>query len=441
MDRLSITDADTGDSILELARRLYPICRSITGDGVRETLRLIGQTIPLEIFEVSSGTRVFDWQVPKEWNVRDAYVRDSEGRKVIDFRDSNLHLVSYSIPVDERMSLSALRSHLHSLPDHPDWIPYRTSYYNEDWGFCLADRSLQSLADGTYDVRIDTTLAAGSLTYAECFVAGQLQDEVLVYTHTCHPSLANDNCSGMAVTAKLAEAVAASRPRFSYRFVFGPGTIGSITWLAKNEQRLAKIAHGLVIGLVGDGGAVRYKRSRRDTAPVDDAASYVLQHLERSIIDPFTPWGYDERQFCSPGIDLPMGRLTRSGESGYPEYHSSADDLSVLDAAALADSLRVCFAILQVLDDNAYFLNLYGKGEPQLGKRGLYRNKGGAHLPEREFALLWMLNQSSGDRSILDIARTSGLPFDALRSAAGELEAAGLLRRIEAAIAAPEHGA
>ena len=436
--RQSDADEDVGESIFGLIERLYPICRSITGDGVRKTLDVLKERIPLDVFEVASGTRVFDWYVPKEWNVKNAHIHDSRGRKVVDFDQHNLHLVSYSVPIREKMCLSDLKPHLHSLKENPDWIPYRTSYYTESWGFCLADTVLQALEDDLYEVVIDSTLADGSLTYGECFVPGQCEDEVLIYTHTCHPSLANDNCSGMAVATALAEDLMRGEPRLSYRFVFGPGTIGSITWLSQNEDRLERIQHGLVLGLVGDSAGLRYKSSRYGDHVIDRAARHVLESHTNACLERFSPYGYDERQFCSPGINLPVGRLTRSPEGGYPEYHSSADNLTLVKPDALAGSFAVCKRILGIVEQNTRYLNLAPMGEPQLGRRGLYRAMGGEDIPDREYALLWILNQSDGRNSLMDISERSGLTFEVLAAAAGELTSAGLLRDIDSS--AEVHG-
>ncbi len=417
-----------GERAYEFVREIFPICRSITGEGVRQTLDLVGQRIPLTRYEVPSGTQVFDWQVPLEWNIRDAWVKDSSGRRVIDFQKSNLHVVSYSTPVRESLSLAELRARLHSIPEHPDWIPYRTSYYKPNWGFCLRDRDLQALREDRYEVCIDSTLCAGSLTYAECYLPGASAQEVLIFTHVCHPSLANDNASGIAIATELARALGDSQRALSYRFVFSPGTIGAITWLARNEHNVGRIAHGLVLGLLGDPGPLTYKMSARGDATVDRTAAHVLQSLGLpNRIVPFSPYGYDERQFCSPGFNLPVGRLTRSPNEGYPQYHTSADDLTLIAGEHLAESLYACARVLAALDGNGTYRSTSPKCEPQLGKRGLYRPTGGKGPGPFEHALLWVLNQSNGERSLLDIAERSAVPFDVLRSAADALLAAGLL--------------
>jgi aminopeptidase-like protein len=416
-----------GERMHAFATTLFPFCRSITGDGVRETLRQVSRRIPLEQQEVPSGTPVFDWDVPDEWNIRDAYVADHEGTRVIDFRESNLHVVGYSEPVNATMSLAELREHLHTHPDHPDWIPWRTSLYKRGWGFCLSQRRLDELADGEYDVVIDSTLQPGSLTYGECYLAGDSEEEVLLSTHLCHPSLANDNLSGIALLTELAEALATTSRRLSYRLLFIPSTIGSLTWLARNEERLGQIKAGLVIACVGDSGPLTYKRSRGGNASVDTAAAHVVGHEYGGRVLDFIPWGWDERQFNSPGFKLPVGCLSRSREGEYPEYHSSADDLDLIRPHLLEESLAATLDILDVLEGDRVYANLAPHGEPNLGSRGLYRSVGGGAAASEQLAILWVLNQSDGTHSLLDIAVRSGLTFRQIRKAADDLARAGLL--------------
>lgn len=414
---------------MSLVEALYPICRSITGDGVRKTLEIVSGWLPLDVTEVPSGSQAFDWTVPDEWNVRDAWIEDLEGRRIVDFRDSNLHVLNYSIPVDSEMDRSTLDEHLYSIPEHPDWIPYRTTYYAEQWGFCLPHRVRESLEDARYRVRIDADRSPGSLTYAECVVPGESEREILVYTHTCHPSLCNDNLSGIAVAAAAgARLLSGEKPRYTIRLVFGPGTIGSIVWLSRNREQLQRIVHGLAIGLLGDNAPFTWKRSRRGTAEVDRVAEYVLgrRSNDNRIIE-FSPYGYDERQFGSPGIDLPVGRLTRSENGGYPEYHSSADNLDLVTEDRLAESVEVVMEILQILDKNRYFVNQEPFCEPQLGQRGLYRKTGGSEIPDRESAMLWLLNQCDGRHSLLDVAERADIAFDILAATAAELLDARLL--------------
>ena len=417
---------------MELVRELYPICRSITGDGVRRTLDRLGEIVPLVRHEVPSGTPVFDWEIPREWNVRAAWIKGPDGRKVADFADHNLHLVNYSMPFRGRLELEALRPHLHSLPEHPDWIPYRTTYYSDYWGFCLRHRDLERLEPGEYEVLVDTTLAPGSLSYAEVLLPGRVGREVLIYTHTCHPSLANDNLTGMAVAALLARKLKDRELNFGWRFVFGPGAIGSLAWLAANEARVGHIAHGLVIGLLGDPGALTYKASQRGDTVVDRAARHLLPRLSSAArLTDFEPYGYDERQFCSPGFDLPVGRLTRSPNGTYPEYHSSADNPELVGAPYLAESIEALWQFVETLDRNRTCLNLSPRGEPRLGKRGLYGSVGGRAPGELQQAMLWVLNQSDGRRDLLAIAERSGLPFCEVDEVARLLEDAGLLRVLE----------
>jgi aminopeptidase-like protein len=428
-----MTDS-VGEGMLRLAQELYPVCRSITGDGLRETLRCVGQHLPVEVHEVPSGTSVFDWSVPKEWNIRDAYVKNSRGERIIDFRKSNLHVLNYSTPIQRRMRLDELKPHLYSAPEHPAWIPYRTSYYTERWGFCLTHDQMSQLGDEEYEVCIDSTLSAGSLTYGECWLPGVEEGEVLISCHVCHPSLANDNLSGLALATFAAKAIQNSpRRRYGYRFLFVPGTIGAITWLALNERQAGKVQHGLVLSCVGDAGQSTYKKSQQGNAKIDRAVTHVLQHSGSNYeILEFTPYGYDERQYCSPGFDLPVGCFMRTPNGRYPEYHTSADNLDLLQPAALNDSYSKLLAVFDVLEHDRTYVNLNPKCEPQLGKRGLYATMGGTTEGRaRELALLWVLNQSNGSRSLLDIAERSGIRFELIKAAASALEERGLVKRVE----------
>jgi aminopeptidase-like protein len=425
-------DTTAGEAMHRFIAEMYPICRSITGDGFRQTLRMVSEHIPLEVREVPTGTRVFDWTVPKEWNIRDAWVKDEKGRRVIDFQESNLHVVNYSIPVHRRVSLEELRERLHTVPDHPNWIPYRTSYYQENWGFCAAHNQFLTLADGQYEVSIESRLEDGSLAYGEYFLPGKRSDEVLVSCHACHPSLCNDNLSGVALVTRLAGLLAEATREYSYRFLFIPGTIGSITWLALNEEKLPRIRHGLVVACVGDLGKFHYKRSRSGDAEIDRAAIHALRYCgeEYEILD-FSPYGYDERQYGSPGINLPVGSLTRTPHGRYPQYHTSADDLGFVHPEALAGSLELYLAVVRILENNGRYVNLNPKCEPQLGKRGLYRTLGGhADAGRLELAMLWVLNLSDGAHELLDIAERAGLPFALILQAARTLVEHGLLSQV-----------
>lgn len=413
----------------QLIQVMFPLCRSITGDGVRGTLDLVEDWVPLQRTEVPTGTPIFDWEVPREWNIRDAHVSDATNRRVVDFREHNLHVMSYSIPVDRTMSLAELEPHLHSLPDHPDWIPYRTSYYREQWGFCMRHRDRVGLGPGPYRVVIDSELSPGALTYAEAVIPGTTSGEAIVYTHTCHPSLANDNLTGIAVCAALARELKTEAPRLTWRFVFGPGTIGSLAWLSRNESLLPRIRGGFVVGLLGGRGPLTYKRSRRGGTGTDRLAEQVLRTsgCEYRTMD-FEPYGYDERQFCSPGFDLPIGRLTRSANGAYAEYHSSADDLVLIRPEKLSEALSVLARMMAVLDANRSPRSLSPKGEPRLGKRGLYGDLGGAGPSEAEHALLWVLSLADGEHDLVAMAERSGLSFELLDRAATALEEVQLVR-------------
>jgi aminopeptidase-like protein len=418
-----------GDAMFALIERLYPICRSITGEGVRQTLKILQEHIPLTVHEVPSHTPVFDWNVPKEWNIRDAYIKNPKGEKIVDFQKSNLHVLNYSVPVHKKVSLDELKAHAFTLPDKPDWIPYRTSYYKENWGFCLSHNQLTGLPDGEYEVLIDASLADGHLTYGEYFLKGQIEDEVLISTHVCHPSLANDNLSSIALAIFLAKHLTGLSTKYSYRFLFTPGCIGSIAWLSLNEARASRIKYGLVLACVGDPGKITYKTSRRGDAEIDRAVIQVLKDAgDPYKVCQFTPHGYDERQFCSPGFNLPVGCFMRTPHGQFPEYHTSADNLEFIKLESLADSLSKSVSIVNVIENNAVCLNQNPKCEPQLGKRGLYGAIGGqSDGKTRELAMLWVLNLSDGKHSLLDIAEKSELKFDLIRNVADTLVKHNLL--------------
>lgn len=423
-----MNEAAAGNEMYRLVEELYPICRSITGNGVRKTLERIGRIIPLEIHEVPTGTQVFDWTVPREWNIDEAFIEDSNGTRLIDFRDHSLHVVSYSVPVDRMCDWDELEQHLHTIPEHPDWIPYRTSYYKDNWGFCLAHRDLERFKAGPYRVVIRSSLAEGSLTYGEAVIPGATEQEVLFFNHVCHPSLCNDNLSGNAVMAELARRLRERQSKFTYRFVWAPGTIGSITWLSRNEERLQRVRAGLVGVLLGDAGPFHYKRTRSGSEEIDRVVEFVLRERQpgAKFLD-FSPYGYDERQFGSPGIAMPVGRLTRTPNGAYEEYHSSADNLDFVRPEYLVESLQVLERIIEVLEGNAYYQNTQPKCEPQLGRRGLYGSTGGSQPKQREHAMLWVLSMSDGTHSLLDICTKSGIDFDVVRGAADDLLGAGLL--------------
>jgi aminopeptidase-like protein len=431
-DTKSVDVSSFGDQMFQLICDLFPICRSITGNGVRESLEIISRHVPIQIREVPSGTRVFDWTVPKEWNIKGAYIKDSTGKKVLDFHDSNLHILNYSTPIKTRISLHELKKHLYTIPEHPNWIPYRTSYYNENWGFCLPHNQLLGLSEGEYEVFVDSSLEDGHLTFGECYLRGETEAEVLISTHICHPSLANDNLSGIAVATFLAKYLSKLSSRYSYRFLFIPGTIGSITWLSLNESQVSRIKHGLVFTCLGDPGKFTYKKSRQGDAEIDRAVTEVLKKSGDTFeVREFSPYGYDERQFCSPGFNLPVGCFMRTPHAQFPEYHTSADNLNLVQPEFLANSFSKCLAILQVLERNRVYLNQNPKCEPQLGKRGIYSHIGGqTDGKAQELALLWVLNLSDGKNSLLDITERSNLEFSLICNAAQALFNKGLLREL-----------
>lgn len=428
----SFNRKQTGNEIIHLIERLYPICRSITGDGVRETLSIISEIIPLTISEVPSGSKVNDWDVPLEWNIKDAWIKNSKGEKIIRFSDSNLHVLNYSEPINKKVTLSELKGHLFTLPEHPDWIPYRTSYHDRNWGFCMSHNQFKNLEDGIYHVNIDSTIEQGHLTYGEYLLEGESKEEVLLSTHVCHPSLCNDNLSGIAVATSIYNYLKNQKLRYSYRFLFIPATIGAITWLSKNEDKLDNIKYGLVLALLGDTGKFNYKKSRSGNTPIDKTIENILRnkYQEYNILN-FSPYGYDERQFCSPGYNLPVGRISRTPHGQYPEYHTSADNLDFVKEDKLAESMEMLLHVFSVIENNNTYLNLKPKGEPQLGKRGLFRGiSGQSQVKNYQMALLWVLNLSDGNNSLLDISDKSSLDFSEIKFAADALEKVKLIKKI-----------
>jgi aminopeptidase-like protein len=415
-----------------LVRELFPINRSLTGAGVRETLAILARHVQLEVREVPSGTAVLDWQVPLEWNIRSATIRALDGRCLVNFADHNLHVVGYSKPIHKEVSRAELAEHVHTLPDQPELIPYRTGYFADDWGFCMPDNLWQTMQDEAYRIDIDSDLSPGSLTYGELFLPGELSDEVLITAHICHPSLANDNLSGIAVAVALAMRQARLPRRLGYRFLFIPATIGAITWLARNESELGKIRHGLVLTCIGDTGPFHFKQSRSG-APIDNAVAHILRHCGHPYeIVPFNPYGYDERQFCSPAFDLPMGCLMRSVHGTFPQYHTSADNPGFVKPQALNQSYEVVASLLDLLDANWMYARTDGRGEPQLGRRGLYRaiagqkEAGGAS----QMDLLWLLNLADGKHNLLEMAERAGIPFGRLQKAVRLALDADLIREV-----------
>jgi aminopeptidase-like protein len=428
IDWTTVPEADAvGHELHALMAELFPIPRSLTGDGVRATLARIAEDVPLETVELPTGTRVFDWTLPREWNVGEAWVEAPDGRRVIDVADSSLHLLGYSVPVDTTLDLGELREHLYTDPRDPDVVPYRTSYWTERWGFCTTQRLVDALPDGTYRVRIDASLEDGHVTYGEVPLDGAGEDVFLLTTTVCHPALANDNLSGIVLLAGLARILASQELRHSFRLVWSPGTIGPLCWLHTNPSLVPRVRHGFAVSCVGDPGPLTYKRSRHENADVDLAAELVLRRRADATVRPWAPYGGDERQFCSPGFDLPFGALSRTPADAFPEYHSSADDLDLVRPEALGDSLRAALEIVDALERNDVLVNTSPYGEPQLGRRGLYRSLAGGS--SEEGALLWVLSLADGSTSLLEIANRSGLSYREIGRAADRLLEHNLLEK------------
>ena len=429
------SDASRGDRLYAFVREILPHRRCITGAGLRQTLGAITERIPLTTSEIFSGTPLLDWVAPFEWTVHEAHLSIPGGRRIVDWAASPLHLVQYSGPRQTRMTLGDLRPHLHTIPERPDWIPYRTAYWSEDWGFCLTHRTLSALEQeigetGELDVYIDSRLAEGAMSVGECVIKGHTDREILISAHACHPALANDNASALAVATFAAEELARG-PRLTHtvRFLFAPGTVGALAWLAANPDARERVVAGLVLANLGDAGGFVYKQTRRGTLGPPALTDRAIEALYSGIeVRPFEPFGYDERQFNRPGFNLPVGRLTRTPHGEYPEYHTSADDLSLISPSALAESLDTVLGTIRAVDGNARYRATRPYGEPMLGRRGLYEPVGGKALaPEAQRAMMWVLNLSDGEHDLLSITDRSGLSFTSVREAADRLLRAELL--------------
>jgi aminopeptidase-like protein len=421
-----------GQEMYRLMVELFPICRSITGNGVRETLARIKDHIPLEIHEVPSGTKVFDWEVPKEWNIRNAFIINEEGNKVVDFKKNNLHVVGYSIPVDKQLTLAELQGHLHSLPEQPDAIPYVTSYYKEYWGFCISHNERKRLKEGRYRVVIDSELKDGFLTYGEYIVQGKTRQEVFLSTYVCHPSMANNELSGPVLTTFLAKWIVTTPRRYTYRIVFVPETIGSITYLSRNlDEMQNNIIAGFNISCVGDERAYSYVPSRYGNTFADKVALNVLKFKHPDFIKySFLDRGSDERQYCSPGVDLPLVTLTRSKYGAYPEYHTSLDNLDLVTPKGLMGSYELFTDCIQLIERNAKFrINCYA--EPQLGKRGLYPNLSTKTSGASVRDMMNFIAYADGSNDLINISNTIGVPAWELYPIVDRLLEAGLLLDLE----------
>lgn len=415
--------------------RLWPINRSLTGNGNRETLKILSELVDMKIREIPSGTQCFDWTVPPEWNVREAWVKDSSGKKIIDFSENNLHLLGYSQGYEGRLTLDELKDHLHSSPEQPEVIPYRTSYYLPRWGFCLSHLQLQSLKEDIYEVKIDAEHnPIGSMTIGEAVIPGETTNEILISTYICHPSMASNELSGPLVSSFLYNKLKSEKTGYhTLRFLFVPETIGAIWYLSENGNRLMKeLKAGFVITCIGDDGAFTYKKSRRGNSVADKCAEYVFDNSNAKFtVEDFFPTGSDERQYCSPGFNLPVGSIMRTRYGKYDEYHTSSDNKSYISFEAMEESVNMCAEIIDVIDKNAVYNNLMPFCEPQLGKRGLYPTMGSMKDTSQYVnALMWVLNQSDSSKDLLEISRLSNINFSDIVDASDSLSKSGLIERI-----------
>jgi len=424
---------NAGETMYALARRLFPICRSITGNGVRETFSILRESLPdLTLHSVPTGTKAFDWTVPKEWNIRDAYIIDPRGRKIADFKESNLHVMGYSTPVNKKLSLEELQAHLYSLPDQPDAVPYITSYYKERWGFCITENQRKKLEPGEYQAVIDSELADGHLVYGELILPGESKQEVFLSTYICHPSMGNNELSGPCVATQLAQWLASEDRKYSYRIAFVPETIGSIVYLSRNLDQLQNnVIAGFNITCVGDERAYSYLPSRQENSLADQASLHVLSHLQPDFQRySFLDRGSDERQYCSPGIDLPVASIMRSKYGTYPEYHTSLDNLDLISAAGLNGAYEVIRAAIECIEANELFRTSV-KCEPQLGKRGLYPTVSTKETAAIVGNMMNLIAYADGERTLLEIATKIGVPLWELLPIVAKLKQANLIEVLE----------
>jgi aminopeptidase-like protein len=412
--------------------RLWPICRSISGDGLRESLRILNEVMPMNMVEVPSGKTVFDWTVPKEWNVRDAYIITPDGKKIADFKTNNLHLVNYSSPINKEVSWEDLKNHLHTVPEIPEAIPYITTYYRENWGFCISQKEYNTLShEGQYKVFIDSTLEDGHLTYGECVLKGSSDEEIFFSTYLCHPSMANNELSGpLALSFLYKEIAAMPTRRYTYRFLIAPETIGVIAFLADKGEYLKKhMQAGYVLTCVGDPGNFTYKRSKRKTSAADRAAEHILKHSGKNhrVIE-FSVGGSDERQYCSPGFNLPVGSLMRTPYQQYKEYHTSLDDKNFISFEALEETVKMYSDIVKLLELNEKYYNVVSHCEPQLGKRGLYPSGINPLFNRDELhRRLHFLSFADGEKDLIEIAEWRNENALLYEQTVHECRAAGLV--------------
>lgn len=416
--------------------RLWPITRSLTGNGNRESLKILSEIIPLKVREVPSGTQCFDWTVPPEWNITEAWIKDENGKEIINFTNNNLHILGYSIPFEGWLTYQELAPHIFTLPDQPEVIPYLTSYYKERWGFCMAHKDFLALdQNARYQVKINSALdPSGSMTIADAYIKGESEKEIFFSTYICHPSMANNELSGPLVTSFIYDKLKNRKLKYSYRFIFVPETIGSIYYLSQFGEHLRNhLEAGFVVTTIGDNGKFSYKRSRRGNALPDRAAELILKQTQPEYnIENFFPTGSDERQYCSPGFNLPVGSIMRTRYAKYKEYHTSGDNKEFICFAAMQQSVELYLKVIELIENNKFYINKMPFCEPQLGKRGLYPSLGSQKDTALAVdAMMWVLNLADGTKDLIDIITASNHDYKTILSVAATLEQNGLLEEVE----------
>lgn len=410
-NKIDVNKFVNSKKITKLINKLYPICRSITGKGFIDSLKILKENMEIKITKFKTGTKVLDWTIPKEWNIKDAYIIAPDGKKIVDFKKHNLHVMNYSIPINKKISLEELKKKLFTLPNQPNAIPYVASYYKRDWGFCIEYNKFKKLKKGLYRVVIDSSLKNGNLVYSDSVIPGKSKKQILLSTYLCHPQMANHELGGPIVLSLLYKILKKTGPhKYSYRFLVCPENIGSAAFLHKNKNNLKNIIAGYVINCVGRGNEITYKKSRVSNSLSDQAALNIIKNFgKKYIIEDFYPWGSDEKQFCSPGFNLPIGLIMRKRFDKFKEYHTSLDNKNFISTKILIETINIYYQVLKTIENNFTPLAKIQYGTPQLSKSKipLYRSKMNWHIKKMENrtkVMLEILSFADGKINMIELA-------------------------------------